>query len=416
MINPRSLIRALEKHWEGIEQLVVLGRGQVAYEREDLLALLAKVYLHEAVEQHIERLQSMVNAELLTEMSRSNTLQLNENVRQFVSALLHEHELGLSEVLKARIVDIKKGLEQLHQAMQDRDMDALQRGAIRIDNQLRQILQQLGQDAHAIQDIAERAKATDIRMPLARRYREVLEAYDRYILPMTELMDTGAGGSFYPLLEESERVLEVLAQQLATQGGLYSHRQLLKQVNFRVKDLRQSGREVLKQCTNTLMPLREEFRRHNQLSAAIGLLLGEVRKKGLRRTFRSQTLPVWRKDRPVKVSVGAELLTLMEQARGYQPKIVEFPELTAEAMQMSFERIDEHAIQQHLIASLPISDLMAWLVEYYADYQDVTLLGLYHRLIRLPDVSAAPDAEETRITLKQVAVRLHSHRVESLWR
>ena len=150
----------------------------------------------------------------------------------------------------------------MHQAIQERDMAALQQGAVRIDNQLRQILQQLDQDTHAIQDIAERAKAADERMPLSRRYREVLEAYDRYVQPMTELMDTGAGGSFYPLLEEAERVLESLSQQLHNQGGLYSHQVLLRQVGFRVKDLRQSGRLALKQCTNILMPLREEVRRH----------------------------------------------------------------------------------------------------------------------------------------------------------
>lgn len=78
-------------------------------------------------------------------------------------------------------------------------------------------------------------------------------------------------------------MLESLSQQLHSQGGLYSHQVLLRQVGFRVKDLRQSGRLALKQCTNILMPLREEIRRHNHLSAAIGQLLGEVRKKGLRR-------------------------------------------------------------------------------------------------------------------------------------
>ena len=98
-------------------------------------------------------------------MSHSNTSQLHENVRQFVGSLLHEHELGLSDILKARIIDIKTSLEHLRLAVQDRDMAALQRGAVRIDNQLRQILQQLDQDTHAIQDIAERAKAADERMP-----------------------------------------------------------------------------------------------------------------------------------------------------------------------------------------------------------------------------------------------------------
>lgn len=413
MINPRSLVRALDKHWDAIERIVSLGRDQISYERDDVLALLKKIYLNESIEQHVDRLQNLVNAELLIEMSHSNTLQLNENVRQFVSSLLHEHELGLSDILKARIIDIKTGLEQLHQAVTDRDMSALQRGAVRIDNQLRQVLQQLDQDTHAIQAIAERAKAADERMPLARRYHEVLDAYDRYVLPMTELMDTGAGGSFYPLLEEAERVLESLAQQLAAQGGLYSHQRLLRQVGFRVRDLRQTGFIALKQCTNTLMPLREEIRRHNQLSASIGQLLGEVRKKGLRRTFPQQSLPVWRKERTVSVAIGPELLTLMEQARHYQPKSVEFPEVTVKDVEMHLERVDEEAIRNHLYESLPLMDLMSWLADHYGQYQDITLLRLYHKLIRLPDITATPGQYETRVSLKQVVIQLHSHSLES---
>jgi hypothetical protein len=414
MMNPRSLIRALEKHWEVIERLVLLGRDQIGHERDELLALLGKVYVQESDEQRVERLQQLVNAELLIEMSHSNTLQLNENVRQFVGSLLHEHELGLSDILRARIIDIKTGLEQLQLAMQEHDMAALQQGAVRIDNQLRQILQQLDQDSHAIQAIAERAKGADERMPLARRYREVLEAYDRYVQPMTELMDTGAGGSFYPLLEESEQVLEALSQAAAIQGGLYSHQVLLRQVGFRVKDLRHRGRIALKQCTNTLMPLREEVRRHNQLSAAIGHLLGEVRKKGLRRTFPQQSLPVWRKDRPVTVAIGPELLVLMEQIRHYQPKAVEFPELLLEEQQVHLERVDEEAVHQHLYQSLPLPDLLRWLTEHYGQYQDITLLRLYHKLIRLPNIRATPAADEAHIRLKQVAIRLHSHALESL--
>lgn len=179
MINPRSLVRALDKHWDAIERLVLLSRDICSFERDDLLVLLAKTYPHESQDQHVERLQQLVNAELLITMPRSNTLQPNENVRQFVESLLHEHELGLSDILKARITDIKTGLEQLQHALQERDMAALQQGAVRIDKQLRQILQQLDEDTHAIQAIAERAKAADERMPLARRYREVLEAYDR---------------------------------------------------------------------------------------------------------------------------------------------------------------------------------------------------------------------------------------------
>ncbi len=414
MINPRSLIRALDKHWDIIERLVVLVRDQITYERADILVLVAKIYLNESTEQHLERLQQLVNTELLIEMPQSNTLQLNETIRQFVGNILHEHELGMSDILKARIIDIKAGLEQLHQAMQDHDMAALQRGAVRIDNQLRQIHQQLEQDTHAIQDIAERAKSEDERMPLARRYAEVLEAYDRYVLPMTELMDTGAGGSFYPLLEEAELVFEALGIQLAIQGGLYSHQRLLRQIGLRTKILRQTGLTALKKCTNTLMPLREEVRRHNQLSSAVGQLIGRVRKKGLSRTFSQNSLPLWRKERAFSIAIGPELLTLMEQVRNYQPKAVEFPELNTEETHNQLENINEDAIRQHLYQSLPVVDLMTWLVIHYGGYQDITVLRLYHALIRLPDIISIPQANETRIELKRLAISLHSHTLNTL--
>jgi hypothetical protein len=162
------------------------------------------------------------------------------------------------------------------------------------------------------------------------------------------------------------------------------------------------------------MPLREEVRRHNQLSAAIGKLLGEVRKQGLRKTFPQQSLPIWRKERMVSVAIGPELLTLMEQVRHYQPKAVEFPELIAEDTQIQLERIDEEAIRNHFYQSLPLPNLMRWLADHYSGYQDITLLRLYHTFIRLPDISATPDLHETRIALKQVAIRHHSHAIEPL--
>lgn len=412
MINPRSLVRALDKHWDIIEYLVAIGREFVAFDRDELIALIAKVYPTESSEQHLERLQQLVNNELLITMSHSDNLQINETVAQFVSALLHEHDLGLSDILKARIGDIQNGLEQLQLAMEQRDMAALQNGAIRIDKQLRQILQQLDQDSHAIQGIAERAKSSDERLLLELRYREVLEAYDHFVLPMEQLMDTGAGGSFYPLLERAEKVLESLAQTLSIQGGLYSHQQLLRQVGFRVKDVRQLGRQALKNCTNTLMPLREEVRRHNHLSTAIGKLLGQVRKKGLDRTFPVQKMPVWRRDRTVSVAIGPELLGLMEQIRGYQAKSVDFPDEIEEQLMVAVEQVDDEAIRQHLYSSLPIANLMGWLTLHYGHYQDTTVLKLYHKLIRLPDVSARPNTQVVRVELKQVAVSLHSHVLE----
>jgi hypothetical protein len=411
MINPRTLIRALDKHWDIIEQLVLTAREQLTWESETLLPLLQQTYIQDSLAQHQERLQQMVNADILVELPRSSVVELNNMVRDFASQLLHEHQLGLSDIVKIRIAEIKTALETLHSAMRNQDMAALQRGVSSIDQQLRHITEQLQQDAHAIADIAERAKTADNQLPLARRYQEVLETYDRYIEPMTDLMDTGAGGTFYPLLEQTEGVLDVLSEQLAIQGALISHQRSLQLLNFRVKDLRRVGRETLKYCTNTLMPLREEVRRHNQLSTAVAKLLSDVRKRGLKRTFANSKLPQWRKEQTKRITVDSSLLTFMAQARGYTPKSVVFPDIVDDGKAERPELLDEKAIEQHTLNSLPIDDLMRWLVENYGQYQDATLIKLYHRLIRLPSIQAVNQHQETRHELKHLAIQLYSHRL-----
>ncbi len=105
----------------------------------------------------------------------------------------------------------------------------------------------------------------------------------------------------------------------------------------------------------------------------------------------------------------------MEQARHYQPKAVDFPGgQVDEEMQVQLECVDEEVIRKRLLQSLPIPGLMQWLADHYGHYQDITLLRLYHKLIRMPNITATPDQDETRITLKQVVIRLHSHTLESL--
>ena len=75
--------------------------------------------------------------------------------------------------------------------------------AARLSELLRQISHQFDQDRHAILELAEQAKSGDSGMPLARRYRRVLDAYDQYVEPMNQMMDTGASGTFYRYLESA---------------------------------------------------------------------------------------------------------------------------------------------------------------------------------------------------------------------
>lgn len=269
----------LHRHWEVVEQLTRLSREFPAFELRILEQVINQYKNKDADSNSV--LASLINADILQPISRSSDYQLNTLVMDFVRGLTHEYELGLSAVLKARVEAIKNATSQVLKGLEDTDNDLLRSGANQLSELTRKIAQQLTQDKQAIFDIAEAAKSADTNVPIERRYREVLEVYDQYVEPMNEMMDSGLGGSFYPLLEKAEEALDKAVDTLAIRGSLYQQRLAMRQIAYQVKDLRYQGRVIAQQCADTLLPLREEARLHNQLSAVISKQISQVRKKGL---------------------------------------------------------------------------------------------------------------------------------------
>lgn len=415
MANPRSLVYALYTHWDTVELLVRLSREFAVLTSEQVLNGIAKVSGQRDAEAQGAVLRALVNADILQTLPRSSDLQLNAYVLEFVRGLTREHELGLAAVLQARVAAIREATEALNEGMLGADMDRVRGAANKLAELFRQISLQLDQDRHALFELAENAKSADSSMPISQRYREVLEAYDHYVEPMNQMMDSGSQGTFYRYLEEAERALDLSLEQLSVQGALYSHRLQLRQVAHQAKELRRFGRLVAQQCADTLLPLREELRQHNALTSAISLLLGQVRKRGLRRALSrpadETALPVWRNERGFKLQLGDEVRAVMAAARQYLPQAVAFPKDEPSDDAPLLEQVDEAAIRAHLARSLPVENLLDWLHRHYAHLQDATLLRLFHDLQQEPgwQFEAASQPEET--TLQTIRVLHHPHRV-----
>ena len=409
MTNPRSLIHALYVHWDIIENLVLLNREFLAFEQEQVLAVVTRCLPGKSNEELEAILRQLASSELLQILPRGTALQLHPLILEFVRSLTREHELGLSEVLRARVDAVKNATGRLSEGLQTKNNDQLRQAAGQLAELFRQIGQQLDQDRHAILELAERAKSSDANLPIARRYHEVLSAYDEYVEPMARMMDSGPAGTFYRHLESAEHALDIAVETLNVQGALYTQRLMMRQVAFQAKELRRLGREVLKQCSDTLLPLREEIRQHNALSSAISQLLGRVRKRGLGRVLGGRNMPLWRRDMPRRVGLGSEVLTIMSEALHYQPARLAFPEDHADSDPVSFDRVDEPALLKALRGDLPIGNLLDWLVKRYPDLGDLTLLRLYHHLIALHDWQVTQAEAPSRVDLHTVRVTHYPH-------
>ena len=415
MANPRSLVHTLYNHWDTVEVLVRLSREFAVLTSDQVLGCIAKVSPQLDAEAQGAALRAMVNADILQPCARSSDLQLNAYVLDFVHGLTREHELGLAAVLQARVTAIREATEALNEGMLGADMDRVRGAANKLAELFRQISLQLDQDRHALLELAEDAKSADASMPIAQRYRRVLEAYDHYVEPMNQMMDTGPQGTFYRYLEDAERSLDLAFEQLSMQGGLYSHRLQLRQVAHQAKELRRFGRLIAQQCADTVLPLREEMRQHNALTSAVSLLLGQVRKRGLRRALSRHTadtaLPVWRNERGFRLQLGDEVRAIMAAARQYQPQSVAFPQDEPSDAPPLLEHVDEAAIREHLQRSLPVESLLDWLNTHHGHLQDATLLRLFHELQHESALHFEALEQPGKTTLQTIRVLHHPHRV-----
>lgn len=413
MTTPKSLVSALYNHWDTVEWLAQLSRELPSFESEQIIAVVARLAPASSMDEQQAVLRQLANADILQILPRGESYQLNPYVLEFVRGLTREHELGLSAVLSSRINAITDASRKLNEGLQSRDMDLLRQAANKLSELFRQISQQLDQDRHAILELAERAKAADTDMPINRRYREVLEAYDSYVAPMAEMMDSGPSGTFYRHLEEAEHALDHAVEVLTVQGALYTHRLAMRQVAYQAKELRRLGREVLKHCSDTLLPLREEIRQHNLLSSAISQLLGRIRKRGLNRTLSAKDLPLWRRELSRGVSVGSEVLTIMSEARSFEPLHVAFPEEHAASATTILDLVDENALMASLQSAAPVPDLLQWLHDYYGQLSDATILRLYHELIARPNWQAIQSELPSKVSLNTVLVTLYPHAIQA---
>ena len=416
MVNPKSLVYHLYQHWDFVEAMMRYSRDYPELNTEQAIALVGKV--DPSCQDPHSVLRTLTNAEVLHIVHRSGEINLNPVVLDFVRSLTHEHELGLSSVLAARVSAIRTATEYMNQALKNGDNDQIRQGARQLGELFRQISLQLHQDRDAILAIAEQARSAETAIPLSKRYRNVLEAYDKYIEPMNQMMDSGPDGTFYQYLESADEGLEIVYEQLRIQGELYSHQKQIRNVSYQAKELRRIGRTIAQQCADTLLPLREELRAHSNLAASISKILGQVRKRSLRRalplSIDSHTLPACRQERTTRISVGDEVRTIIAEAKNYQPVVEPFPETNSSIELVRHAWVDQSAVIKHLKKSLPVKQLMAWLVENYGYLPDAMILQLYHELVRVSDWKSAllPDAVATE--LKNLRVFYYPHQLEEL--
>ena len=113
MASPKHLTRTLFEQWETVEAPVRATREMPAFSEEQVLAAIRQAQPALDDVQVREALRRLLASGVLEVQSRSESFVVNTHVLEFVRGLTHEHELGLSSVIQARIEAIRGATETL---------------------------------------------------------------------------------------------------------------------------------------------------------------------------------------------------------------------------------------------------------------------------------------------------------------
>lgn len=385
MLNPKPLVGKLHQSWELVERLVQISAETPQFQEAELLQFSQRIYPDIG---SYDVLNSLVGAGIVERFEGTEYFQLNAHVLAFVRALTHEQQLGLTDVLKARIGSVATSTESILAGIESNDSEAIRKSANKLSETFREIRTQLVQDRQAIGNLVQKAKASDANLPLAKRYEQVLQAYDEYVEPINELLDSTGSGAFYSKFQEAIFALEKAYQHLRVAYGVSRQIGMIENITRDARQLLQFGLSTAKDSSSQLWPLKEEARQSTKLSAAISLVLGEIGKKGIRRALPAvltgePALPTTSSEQHDRLIVDDRVLGIMADMQSFEPQVHVLTEEMPDVPELALVTpINEQDAWELLVGELPQADLFKWIVTTYPliTYQDRQLLQLYHRL------------------------------------
>lgn len=369
-MDPRTIIRFIYEEWQLVTELFKAAReGPIA--RADVINIVA---VHKRVEFSEEAcLSKLLDLGVLDQPISSETrYAIAEPFHSLIAHLLHEQHLDLAETIRVRIVDIESLAKTLHQRAIEGSREDFERYAEQFSRQIRTIKQQSHNDHLALRNIADRVKSRESRVPIKRRYAEVLEAWDTYITPMVAMCSPH--GPFDQMLDSTRALLKDAQRHLRTAGSLYSLAELTDFLLRLIDDLREVLVQQLGQSRDELLPLYNAARIHSGFTRNVARLLEALRKGRIVITDLDGLVPIFSRPRFRGVASNQALLKLFAELGKPRANAPLAPRPRAKPP--TAPQVSRNAILRELRQRLPLRDLMAWLITTYPDLATRRLLDV----------------------------------------
>lgn len=410
MVPAKQIVQTLADNFEFVEILARKSKDNPNLNREDVYRAALTV-----CKQNREEAQKTFNILLkrgiLRQIDQNDTFILQKYTLDYVLNLVQEQELGLAGVVKAIVERVRSISEEIQTILEAQDLSQLRYKTSQLMHFLSDIDVRLQTDRSAIRNIIDKAKMFPPETPLTVRYKEVLECFDQYVDPMTQMLESGSN-NFQDLIHAIEQQLRRGLDLCRIQNGLVSDQQTLQGAITQIHLLVAQIQENLDLFHKELSPLRSDVLKNNRISKAITMILANVRKKGMRRSISIAHFKLGGLKRNICMSTGPVTREYATRVMNYQPNSVLFPEpMDSVATDVQILRIDD--VLEVFAKYKGNAPLMIWLKENFPNQSEKNLLNAYQQmLLRLPE-RFSQSKENASVDLVEHRMIYYPHIVES---
>lgn len=307
---------------------------------------------------------------------------LAEPVRKLVAYLFDEAQAATPEMVRGCMESLRVTGHQLQRSIEEDDLSLLRLAMEEIHQTLRRIHADLDETHHRILDEVARYKAERRTVSVREKFQRIVQWMERYVNPMVEIVRPD--GPLRSTFDETERLM-----QRAREHGLFNDLTALERGLSRLRFVQRHALRVFQQCRRELQPLYESLRRSSLIAEGAALALRRLEQEGLGGWAENHVITScalrWQ-NVPGDAAIERALFNIAEHPPESAPVIALSAEEETPADLLRRYWLD--GLPSAARESLPLPDLLGWLVQRYPQRDVADTLAGFTLLVFDTDFTA----------------------------
>lgn len=313
-----------------------------------------------------------------------------EPVRKLIAYLFDEAQAATPEMVRGCMDSLRVSGHQLARSIEQDDLSLLRLAMEEIQQTLRRIHSDLDETHHCILAEIARYKTERRTVSVREKFQRIVRWMERYVDPMVEIVRPD--GPLRAAFDETERLM-----QRAREHGLFNDLPALERGLRRLRFVQRHALRVFQQCRRELQPLYESLRRSSFIAEGAALALRRLEQEGLAAWAETHVIAScairWQ-NVPGDAAIERALRNITEHPPEPPPVVELSVEEETPADLLRRRWLDSLRGAAH--ESVPLADLLEWLVQQYPQRDAADTLAGFTLLVFDGEFSATFGGGEPR--------------------